>query len=369
MYNTILIGVLASLFASSAFAAPCNVPGKEDTPKWQVPLTVHELVKSRPTGTTLVDVATWSFAQQTSFYSKFLQDSPQAACNAWALGVSPGSITFTPTMRARNKAFKHGSTYTCAFDCDNDNHINAEDDTSNCAQLVGRETKPWAATDPVCDLDTNVQNPKYADGTTGPTTDAGYIRGAPFTDAQKLSFIGKNANLAPQAGTIKSDGYQVPAYDPDFHAWFLHADFDQFLSPNAGYLNSVQWDHLVPRVDRYGCGCGTNSPRNAAAVSAQLNNGMSNDSQNSVRVALLCYYAKWPGCPGTPFPRLGPGVAANPADAALAPISDYVDDTDGDASNTPNEIGGCAVGGATDGGVALSLIGLGMLVQRRKRIA
>jgi MYXO-CTERM domain-containing protein len=369
MRSIILVGGLVSLLSSSAFAAPCNVPGETNAPKWSVPLTVHELVKSQPAGTTLGDVANWSFARQTSFYNKYLQDSPKAACNVWALGVSPNSVTFTPAMRGRNLPFKHGSTYTCAFDCNNDTHIDADDDTSNCGQLMGRETKPWAATDPVCDLDTNVNNPKYTDNTTGPTTDQGYIRGAPFTDTQKLSFLGKNANLAPEVGKIKSDAYIVPAYDPELHAWLENADFDKYLSPTAGAPNSVQWDHIVPRVDRYGCGCGTNSPRNAASASAQLNNGMSNDSENSIRVALLCYYAKWPGCPFSAYPTFAPSPSANPAGTVRAPTSSDVDETDRDASMTPNEIGGCAVGGATDGVVALALIGLGLLVPRRKRAA
>jgi MYXO-CTERM domain-containing protein len=188
------------------------------------------------------------------------------------------------------------------------------------------------------------------------------VRGKEFTDTQKSDI--RIENRAAHENMLESDAYEVPMYIPDLMVWTFHTDIDRYLSSTAGSPDSVQIDHIVPRVDRYGCGCGTNSPRNAAAVSAQLNNWMSNDSGNQARIAILCAYAKWPGCPGTPFPVLAPG----PTSGTRAPTSDDVDDLASDASKTPNEIGGCAAGGETDGGVALAMIGLGILVQRRRKV-
>jgi hypothetical protein len=320
MHNTVALAALATIISSSAFAAPCHVPGDASKSKWVTPLSKDEVYTTHPSG----PISSWPFSKQRLYYSRLFKDSPQDACNIWALRVSPSSTAFTKAMRQRNEAIQiDSSTFECNFDCDGDGMLTAND-RSACASLNPRlATALVQDTDPICDRMSDVQGP-YANQASG-----SYVRGAEFTDSQKTAI--KNADQARDSqGRLTSDAYYVNV------GTLLHAD-TLFLDPTAGSSNSVQIDHLVPRKDVFGCGCGTNSPRNAGAVSAQLNNSMSNDPNNATRLALLCKYAPNPAFCPPPWPSslaLTSGVVACDPDGPTA---------DDDVPATPDEYS-CAVG-------------------------
>jgi hypothetical protein len=56
-------------------------------------------------------------------------------------------------------------------------------------------------------------------------------------------------------------------------------------------------DHIIPRVDKYGCPCGSNSSRNAHIISAKLNRELSNNCSDPRRIAIIKHYAVAPGPP------------------------------------------------------------------------
>lgn len=317
-----ILGLAATLFATHAsFAADCHVPGQPGQSKWITPLSLDEIYKTHPPGD-ISDVPTWPFAKQRLFYSRFFKDSPQSACDLWARKVSPQSTVWTTANRALNEAVPiHDpndpnapvDSYECNFDCNRNGVLDAND-PSACGVFPGRfANRLVAQTDPVCDRASDVHGP-YDDGTTG-----GYARGAEFTTAQKSSFKAANAARDSQ-GRLTSDAYPLIVNG-------VHADV-HFLDATAGSSSSIQIDHLVPRKDVYGCGCGTNSPRNAGLVSAGLNNKMSNDPSNPVRQALL---GKFAPPPPTPAPALDEGPAPTLTDLA----QDAADEAEYDDPSIP----------------------------------
>ncbi len=60
--------------------------------------------------------------------------------------------------------------------------------------------------------------------------------------------------------------------------------------PWRRYPYGPQVDHIVPRVDKNGCPCGTNSSKNAHVISAQLNAEMGNNCEDPRRKAIIDYY-------------------------------------------------------------------------------
>lgn len=53
-----------------------------------------------------------------------------------------------------------------------------------------------------------------------------------------------------------------------------------------------QIDHIIPRVDKYGCDCGSNSSNNAQVISAKLNNELSNNCSDPRRIEIIEHYKK-----------------------------------------------------------------------------
>lgn len=69
--------------------------------------------------------------------------------------------------------------------------------------------------------------------------------------------------------------------DPEF-------DPDTFHIPS---LTLAHVDHIVPRIDTYGCPCGKNSKGNALIISDKLNTQMSNRCSHPMRQAILDKFA------------------------------------------------------------------------------
>lgn len=59
-------------------------------------------------------------------------------------------------------------------------------------------------------------------------------------------------------------------------------------------------DHIIPRKDVSGCGCGTNSPKNAIVISRLLNNEMSNDVEHPLRIQILGQFTNYSAVFGAP---------------------------------------------------------------------
>lgn len=350
MRNTTIFASLVMIISVSSSAAPCKVAGDESKSRWITPLGMNELYKTHPAG----DVATWPFTKQRYYYQQAYKDTPDEACKLWAAKVQPNTV-FTKANRDLWSADRiNDNLYECNFDC-NRNLRRDPGDVSACSAVNPRLVYALVRdTDPVCDRMSDVNGP-YASQASG-----SYARGADFTTPQKNAI--KAANKARDAQSrLTSDAYNVPSeLGPGL--WLLHSDV-QYLDATAGSTDSVQIDHTVPRKDVYGCGCGTNSPANALAISAGLNNGMSNDPASFKRVALLARYAPIPGfaaaanLPGPP--QVVPSVVDDVAG------DDGSDDSD-EGSDAEQEIGGCSAGGA-GGGATLALVGLAALVQRRRR--
>src|SRR5206468_11867247 len=73
-----------------------------------------------------------------------------------------------------------------------------------------------------------------------------------------------------------------PTDDPDFTAAPL------FQPPTLEDKDKRgEVDHLIPRVDKRGCACGSTAPENALVISGKLNRKMSNRMNDSDRIKLL----------------------------------------------------------------------------------
>jgi hypothetical protein len=87
---------------------------------------------------------------------------------------------------------------------------------------------------------------------------------------------------------------------------------------------SLQVDHILPRVDVYGCPCGTNGYNNALIISGSLNRAMSNDLRHPDRIAILQEYV--------------PGYVA-PQRAPFEPSDEEADHTGGCSTHTAGSLG------------------------------
>lgn len=108
----------------------------------------------------------------------------------------------------------------------------------------------------------------------------------------------------------------------------------------------MQIDHIIPRIDKYGCGCGPNSPANALVISARLNGEMSNNTEHWARYELLQEHTLDPVA----------GKPTRPGDAE--PVLDGPDDD--------HELGGCSTGGGAGGLVGFGVLGLAWSRRRRR---
>ncbi len=115
------------------------------------------------------------------------------------------------------------------------------------------------------------------------------INGFDFTSTQKKTI--KKANWAKN-GKLKSDlaGYRytyngVSYVEPEF--------LDESPNKNA---NSPEIHHVLPKKDRQGCNCGSNSMKNAAVISHRLNQYFLNNKRETAEVQMINSKEPYP-CP------------------------------------------------------------------------
>lgn len=353
-----LAPVVASvLFSSSAFSWPCRVPGNDNAFKWQTSLSPIEIFYPNAPG----DMSTWSFSKQRTYYSRLWKNSAKEACAAWAQYHSPTS-NWSPTQRATIAVIQpdpnDDTLFKCAFDCNGHNGSGdgqvGSDDFSQCPQDI--VTLTTQDTEDMCNL---VPHGPYR-SSDDPTVH--YHRGGSFSQKKRDTIIGRNIGefVRPINSDVEGMTYKGSAMDP-YSLLTRVAQTDPPFeddpdpsNPNAasvtpqtsgGYASTAQVDHLIPRVDKYGCGCGTSAYSNALVISAKLNGSMSNNGSDARRMDILTR-PSWPQAYSPPpvitLPRVG-------------------DSEDGDE---PEESGCSTTGGVGAGGL---VIGLAFLRRRRRR--
>ena len=187
----------------------------------------------------------------------------------------------------------------CSMDCDG---ASAYDGLPLCGP--GERIGPWGGLsfgvvqrEPECEQLQLIGTP-YASLASG-----SYGRGRQFAD--KTAIINKN-RLPHGFGiprSVTSDmGPPIDIWTTLNYRQDLAIDDDDLLpSPflilppprpqdNDRYANI---DHIIPRVDKRGCECGTNSPANALVISRVLNMGMSNNVKDEDRIAILRRYTNY----------------------------------------------------------------------------
>jgi hypothetical protein len=187
------------------------------------------------------------------------------------------------------------------------------------------------------------------------------VRGADFTSSQKTKIKDANSTkMIPQP-----DGTELRIFNSDAYKISTAMD-EQFLLGDPGFDDSAEVDHLIPRKDKFGCGCGTNAPSNALLISRKLNNAMSNNSKDKNRKAILAYFA--PTSMPSPAPvETVPGDSDDVSEDETA-VSDVVPNDDDDASDESEpDAAGCSAGGSNLGGFGFGAVALG-LTQLARRV-
>jgi hypothetical protein len=229
------------------------------------------------------------------------------------------------------------------------------EDVSACGIAINAETAQQ--TENMCDRDVDVAKTPYGSQDSTSTT---YVRGADFTASQKTKI--KNANSTQTI--INPDGTLQRIFDSDAYkistATNPHIDV-KHLFGDPGFPESAEVDHLIPRTDKFGCGCGTNAPSNALLISRQLNNSMSNNSADKNRKAILDFFAPMstPSLVPVTEDPVGSDVDGDPVD----------DDASVESEPAADDAAGCSAGSSTLGGFGLGAVALGLthLARRRKR--
>lgn len=118
------------------------------------------------------------------------------------------------------------------------------------------------------------------------------FQGESFPGHPSQKYLIRNENAAGVRGAYVSDLYRphVPAAIQALEECGGVMETDH---PN--WRCRPQIDHIIPRVDKYGCACGSNAANNAQVISAGLNVDLSNYCGNGPmgqkRQAILNYYA------------------------------------------------------------------------------
>jgi MYXO-CTERM domain-containing protein len=164
--------------------------------------------------------------------------------------------------------------------------------------------------------------------------------------------------------------------------WFDNEPILQLTNPENA--DAAQIDHIIPRVDSQGCLCGDVTPNNAAVISLELNQTMSNISP-SWNIDRSKMYAKYVTCPDPEVARYKGPKIREPFEIPFAWALEQQDETTFCAGSTidqppPLETksfiatqpidedvgGGCSVGGA---GAGLGAVIAGLFATRRRRRA
>ncbi len=308
------------------------------------------------------DPTTYTFVQQRTYYSKVFARTPQAACTSYVANTNFGQPL---TQAQKDSAIAYpvnATTYQCTYDYDRDGHVygipgvptppNAYDDWAQNHANIDMAGQ----TEAMCD---RVPNGPYTVAT-DPYTTYG-IPGKNFTQSMK--------NYAKSVNNGSSNFWYSDAwmYMPPAGPGGVSQIVDYYYKLNAAsvvnYMSSVQVDHIIPRVDIFGCACGPNSLSNAMLISAKLNGEMSNDSQHPKRKFLLATWTK-------AFSAREIDDAVSP-DSEIETIDEAIDEASDEASDEAdlaeleNEIGGCSTGGRASG-FGVIIVGLALGLRRRK---
>ncbi|MFT3693898.1 MAG: hypothetical protein QM831_12205 [Kofleriaceae bacterium] len=277
----VALAVLIPNVRAKADPLACHKPGAPTKKLWLKVGSLDQIWPAHPTNSS--DPEDWTFAQQKTFHNLETVDTAKEAFQLFAdteIGAFTQAQRNTIACRPTDSEF----IQNCAFDCNG--NTKADDDYgSACSRNVTARDR----TDPICGLDEST-NLRYAGLYSAPS--GGFVPGAPFTSTQTGKI--KNANLAAN-GSLRSDARYVFTEDITPTGVFLtliepYPDLD---STHTNTPSSPEVDHVIPAVDKYGCGCGTNSPQNAILISKNLNGSTQNNYvDDDRRQAILEVFTK-----------------------------------------------------------------------------
>lgn len=202
-----------------------------------------------------------SSAQKASYYNWLYSDTAQEACKKQYQKQYPsylinGGPNGTPgKLEAKPTDNDPVNSYACWID---QSPLDGVVDTYS--SVVDREP---LTPEPCC-----FRTPRgpYRNSTTGASTGT---YGAAFGSRRDRVI---NFNWTKNGHKVISD-----------YKW----DYILNLTETPFHPSSAEVDHIIPRVDIRGCGCGQNSYANALVISRGLNNDMKNYCDNPDRVEIL----------------------------------------------------------------------------------
>jgi hypothetical protein len=305
-----LIGIGLAAVADEA-AAQCM--------KWHVPLGQCHLVPATcPNGTP----QSLSFENERLMYSRQLTDDPISACNNYKTYGYPnvnGSAVYVPnTQRCFVDENGDGAWQTSEYSVIlDDSEIPRE---SCCEADI---TGPHNITPDVWYQKILpglvLQHPPYEGNsyTSQDQTYQGVVRPAQIKQVRN-----QNRMKTPQGhyylSIFVSDLYRagVPVSLQDEE--YCDGVLDLTLPISDDCRPEV--DHIIPRKDKFGCDCGSNSYKNAHLISRKLNQQLSNNCSDPRRQAILAMWATPQAAYSTP----APSAPAWEADAVPGNRFDFV---------------------------------------------
>jgi hypothetical protein len=98
-----------------------------------------------------------------------------------------------------------------------------------------------------------------------------------------------------ESNFLRLGGYGSDLGWDDTASWITRVTYEPYnddpIAPetpiSSSWDGSLQVDHMLPRVDVFGCPCGTNGYNNALLISGKLNRQMSNDLKHPDRIKIL----------------------------------------------------------------------------------
>ena len=164
----------------------------------------------------------------------------------------------------------------------------------------------WSGSrEPQCELTLNADNPYHELATA-----SSYARGTQFKS--RASIIQKNKDNhspSPFNQKVRSDVPDLDLFEILSHSTSLPDPEDDIYNgvptlpvPNRAQdrIDYANIDHIIPRVDIFGCECGTNSPLNAAVISRVVNIDMSNNMNHAERIEILRRFTNYNAIFGPP---------------------------------------------------------------------
>jgi hypothetical protein len=127
------------------------------------------------------------------------------------------------------------------------------------------------------------------------------VRGGKFTSRE---LVDATQSYLPQIQLIRRRNAVPPGNGKQYASDLLRPGAEELLKFEYfdGFLSNLPWDrrnsegpevdHIIPRVDKHGCVCGTNSFKNAQVISKKLNGQLSNNCSDPRRRAIIDFYTK-----------------------------------------------------------------------------